>query len=277
MIAEDAARSLLAWWADAGVVSPEAEAILALAPPAAAPAGQALQAAPSAGAKSAPKPIAAKSGARKAVDPAATARTAAAAATTLEALEAAIRAYDGCDLKKSAASTVVFDGRRDAPVLVICDAPSRDDDAAGKPLAGQAGALFDRMMAAIGLSRGESLLLTPVVYWRPIGARAPDTTAIAQCLPFVQRTLELLQPKAVIVVGGVASTVILGAKETPLKLSGQEFTINFSGLTTPINAMVMVQPDYLLHRPQDKAFAWEGLLSLESWLNRLGVPRGAPI
>lgn len=263
--------SLLAWWKAAGVHSAEAEAILAAPTPVAAKPAPSAEAASRAPAP--PKPAKPLKPAGPA--PGIAAREAAAKAATLEALETAIRAFDGCALKREATQAVVFDGRRDAQILVIGEAPDRDEDAAGVPFVGKSGQLLDKMMAAIGLSRQTNLLITNCVYWRPAGNRAPTPAEIAQCLPFVERTIELAQPRAVLLMGAMPAQALLKTTDSPLRLHGKSFMIENSALTKPVKAMVMLHPAYLLRRPQDKRLAWADLLALESWLDQLGLGRGA--
>jgi uracil-DNA glycosylase family 4 len=274
-------HALLSWWRDAGVVSAEAEAILVAPSPntapnavsggSARPRGRGGQA-PAQASPGAPAPIrpVAKAPA-KAAEP--RARTIAEAASTLEALQEAIHSYDDCSLKQTAQSTVVFDGVKTAKVLVIGEAPSREEDAAGKPFAGPAGQLMDRMFAEIGLSRRSNLLMTNTLYWRPPGNRNPDAAELAHCLPFVERTIALLQPRAVLLVGGMAANALLPVRDGILKLRGRTFTMENIGLTKPVNAMVMLHPAYLLRRPLDKRLAWADLLAAEAWLDGLGVQR----
>ena len=160
---------------------------------------------------------------------------------------------------------------KSARVLVIGEAPGRDEDLAGKPFVGRSGQLLDRMFAEIGLSRTKNLLITNVIYWRPPGNRNPDPAELAHCLPFVERTLALMQPQAVFLIGGVAASALLPAKDGVLKMRGRAFTLETRGLTKPVNAMVMLHPAYLLRRPQDKRLAWADLIAAETWLKSLGV------
>lgn len=266
-------HSLMTWWRDAGVSSAEAEAILAapVASPSArskSPTSTAPPATPTLPrplAKAQPQPVDAP------------ARRIANAADSLDALESAARAYDGCALKQGAKSTVVFDGVKTAPILVIGEAPGRDEDLAGKPFVGRSGQLLDRMFAEIGLSRRSNILITNAIYWRPPGNRTPDVSELAHCLPFVERTIALAQPKAVFLIGGVAASALLGAKEGVLRLRGRTFIIENKAFTKPVNAMVMLHPAYLLRRPLDKRLAWADLIAAEAWLDSLGVQRTSPV
>jgi DNA polymerase len=258
---EDALRAALAWWLDAGVDSPEAAAILA-APVAAKTAVQD---------RPVPASPAFKKAERAAPNPAESARAIAAQAKSLAELAAAIAAFDGCGLKQHARNTVFSDGMEGAPVLLIGEAPGRDEDAQGKPFVGRSGQLLDRMLGAIGLSRASNVFITNVIYWRPPGNRPPTQTEIATCLPFVEHTIALARPKLAILAGGVAAQAITKRADGVTRLAGKKLLLENAAFTEPLNAMVMLHPAYLLRRPQDKARAWRDLQALESWAEELGL------
>jgi DNA polymerase len=249
--------ALIAWWRDAGV---EVDAALALrdapAPPAAAKAASGMPARS--------KPAAA--------GPVQAAAAAAAAAQDMAALRAAVEAFDGCALRKSARSTVFTDGVEGAPVMVIGEGPGADEDAKGLPFVGRAGKLLDAMLATIGLSRRDNVLITNVLFWRPPANRTPNPEELAMCRPFVERAIALTQPKLLLLTGGVAGQTLLRKTDGVTRLRGKRFLYENEQLTTPVNAMVMLHPAYLLRQPQDKRLAWADLLAAESWLDELGAP-----
>lgn len=266
MVAADprrsAAEALLDWWALTGVDLGEARQILRAAPPTAAP-----QPPPRA------RPAAAQPAAAPVAGGVEDARAAAAAATSLSALRAAVEAFDGCPLKKTARNTVFADGVEDADVMLVGEAPGKDEDDLGKPFVGRSGQLMDRMFAAIGLSRATNLFITNVIYWRPPGNRPPTQGEIATCMPFVRRAIELKKPRVLIMIGGMAAQTLLARDSGITKLRGKRLLYKGTD-ETPCNAMAMLHPAYLLRRPQDKRLAWADLLALESWLDELGVKRG---
>ncbi|MEM8921170.1 MAG: uracil-DNA glycosylase, partial [Pseudomonadota bacterium] len=124
---------------------------------------------------------------RAAEDPVGDAKRVASAADSLAALKSAVEAFDGCDLKLSARNTVFADGQPDADIMIVGEAPGRDEDAAGLPFVGRSGQLLDLMFAAIGLSRASNLYITNILPWRPPGNRNPEPDEVAICLPFVER------------------------------------------------------------------------------------------
>lgn len=253
-------ESVLRFWDDAGV---DVTAVRALA-------GAAAKAGPAPLAPTAPAPRPTRLSARGPVEEA---RAAAAAAESLDALADTIAAFDGCALKASAKRCVFGDGVQGAPLLVIGEAPGRDEDLEGKPFIGRAGQLLDRMLATIGVSRTKNAFITNIVFWRPPGNRQPDAGEIAICRPFVERIITLSQPKAILLVGGVAGQAMLQKTDGVMRLRGKRFQYGQDGLTLPLNAMVMLHPAYLLRRPQEKGLAWADLLALEALLDEVGAPR----
>lgn len=261
-------RALLRWWEDAGVESAEVEAILATPLPESAPTrAEEAKAAPAR--RLPPRPVEAAPEEAAARD----ARKAAAAANTLEELHAAIAAFDGVALRKTAKNTVFADGVEGAPVMLIGEAPGKDEDASGKPCVGRSGQLMDRMFQSIGFSRTTNLFISNVIFWRPPGNRPPTQVEIAACLPFVERAIELAKPKLLVSIGGFAAQALLKRDDGVLRLRGKRLTASLPGVNTPLHAMVMLHPAYLLRRPQDKRLAWQDLLALSAWADELGISR----
>ncbi len=263
----DSLRSLMVWWRDAGVDSAEATAILEVPLPT-------RTEAPAQKAKPAPVRKVAKPPTRSAADDA---RAAAAGATTLAELRAAIEAFDGCALKQTARQAVFSDGIEGAEVMVIGEAPGREEDAEGRPFVGRSGQLLDRMLGSIGLSRQANIFISNVIFWRPPGNRPPTQGEIAACLPFIERAVELARPKLLILVGGFAAQTILKRDDGVMRLRGKRLLCSLPGLTEPLHAMVMLHPAYLLRRPQDKRLAWMDLLACATWADELGVARQAGV
>ena len=271
---QNAARALLAFWRAAGVDMDGAEAIYAAAPAKAAsapaPARELVQR-PDLDARTAPKPRLRPSPS----SPIDNARAMAAAAESIAELRAAVDKFDGCALKGTARQTVFSDGVDNAPVLIIGEAPGKDEDEQGKPFVGRSGQLLDRMLAQIGLSRKENVLISNTIYWRPPGNRDPTQGEIVACLPFVERLIELSAPRLLILTGKAAAHTVLKREDGVMKLRGRRLSYTREGLAHPINAMVMLHPAYLLRQPQQKRLAWADLLLAEYWLEELGVARVA--
>ncbi|GAN00243.1 uracil-DNA glycosylase, family 4 [alpha proteobacterium U9-1i] len=268
-----AAKALLAFWRAAGVDMDEAESVFGLPTPA--PQREAPREA-----QREPLPRTAKTrpAARSAdkSSPISDARALAQAATTVQELKAAVESYSGCALKATARTTVFSDGLDEAEVLVIGEAPGKEEDEQGKPFVGRSGKLLDRMLGTIGLSRQSNIMISNTIYWRPPGNRDPTQGETASCMPFVERLIELKKPKLLLLVGKVAAQTVLKREDAISRMRGRRLSYQRDGLAAPVNAMVMLHPAYLLRRPQEKKLAWADLMLLETWLGELGAPRDTP-
>jgi DNA polymerase len=190
----------------------------------------------------------------------------AAAAQCLDhaALAAAVARFDACPLRAGARMTVFADGVPGSDLLVIGEAPGRDEDACGKPFVGRAGQLLDKMLAAIGRSRAKNALITNVVFWRPPGNREPTHIEIAICRPFVERLIELTAPKAILLAGTAPTKALLGLAGVTRARGAFRDLVTASGARFP--AMPVFHPAFLLRQPDQKRLAWRDLLALEKRL-----------
>jgi len=193
---------------------------------------------------------------------------AAAQAPSLEALRGAMAAFEHCELKRGAKSLVFADGLPGARVMVVGEAPGRDEDIEGRPFVGRAGQLLDRMFAAIGLSRtaadpAQALYITNVMVWRPPQNREPTPDEVAMLLPFLQRHIALADPGVIVVMGNTPLSALLRAKGIT-RLRGQWA----EALGKPV--LPMLHPAYLLRNPAAKREAWADLLCLKARLRMNG-------
>jgi uracil-DNA glycosylase len=182
----------------------------------------------------------------------------------LAALEAAVRAFDGCGLRRTATNTVFADGIPGAPLMIVGEAPGADEDRIGLPFVGRSGQLLDRMLAAIGFSRQTNVYITNVLFWRPPGNRKPTTEEIASCLPFVRSHIALARPKILLLTGGTAAATLLGRTEGIMRLRGRWCDLALPGLDRPVPTMASYHPSFLLRTPGRKNEAWRDLLAIES-------------
>ena len=196
----------------------------------------------------------------------AVAKAAAAAATSVESLREALASFEYCEVKRGARNFVFSDGFAGARVLVLGEAPGREEDLEGRPFVGAAGVLLDRMFAAIGLSRENSdsesgLYLMLVMPWRPPGEREPTADELAMMRPFVERHIELVDPDVIVAMGNAPCAMLLGAKGV-LRLRG-----NWGeALGRPV--MPMVTPTHLMRNLAQKREAWADLLAIKARLAR---------
>lgn len=198
------------------------------------------------------------------VDAVAVAEELAASASDLDGLRAAMESFKHCELKRGARQLVFCDGVPGARVMIIGEAPGRDEDVAGKPFVGRAGQLLDLMFSHIGLSRAApdkeaALYITNVLPWRPPQNRDPKPDEIAMMLPFLRRHVALADPDLIVAMGNHACQALL-EKRGITRLRGTWE----NALGKPV--LPMFHPAYLLRTNAAKREAWADLLSLQSRL-----------
>jgi DNA polymerase len=199
---------------------------------------------------------------------AARARDLAASANTLDELRAHLEEFDGCNLKFTAKNTVFADGKPNAPVMLVGEAPGRDEDMEGLPFVGRSGQLLDRILSAIGLDR-TSVYIANVIPWRPPGNRTPTPQETEICRPFIERQIELANPRILVTLGGPSAKLLLNTTEGVLRLRGN-WRQHTTGSGTVIPAMPTLHPAYLLRNPAHKKLAWRDFLEVKVKLRDLG-------
>jgi uracil-DNA glycosylase family 4 len=190
--------------------------------------------------------------------------------SSVEELEAAVRAFEGCALKRTAKNTVFADGVAGAPVMIVGEAPGADEDRLGKPFVGVSGQLMDRMFEAIAMSRERDLYITNILFWRPPGNRTPTLAEQAICMAFTRRHIELARPKVLVLAGGTAAKSVLDTTEGIMRLRGKWTSLSLDdGSVVP--TLPTFHPAYLLRTPASKRQSWSDLLSLDKKLRELGI------
>jgi DNA polymerase len=187
---------------------------------------------------------------------AASARELARTAGSLDDLRSLLDRFDGCPLKATASRLVFADGNPKARVMFVGEAPGRDEDIEGLPFVGRSGKLLDRMMAAIGLDRG-NVYIANIVPWRPPGNRTPTPQETQTCLPFIRRQIELVDPDILVCLGNPATQALLDSREGIARTRGRWF--DYDTGTRKIRALPTFHPAYLLRSPGSKRQAWHDL------------------
>jgi DNA polymerase len=200
------------------------------------------------------------------------AEQAARAAESLEALYRAIRDFDGCDLKLTAKNTVVYRGTPGAEIVLIGEAPGRDEDLQGQPFVGAGGQLLDAMLRAAGFDPERDVYVTNCLFWRPPGNRTPSEQELQICMPFVERHIELLAPRYLMFLGGTPAKTLLAEARGITRLRGRWFRYQHAQLPAPLPAMPVFHPAYLLRQPAQKRLAWRDLLAFRAAVEAGGDP-----
>lgn len=175
---------------------------------------------------------------------------------TLEDVRRELGACTRCKLSRERTNLVFGEGSEEACLMLIGEAPGREEDLAGRPFVGRAGKLLDQMLAAIKLTRAE-LYITNVVKCRPPGNRTPEPDEIEACRPFLAKQVKVIKPKIICTLGLTAARAVLSTEASLSSLRGQVHFLD------DIRVVVTFHPAYLLRFPAYKREAWEDLKLLK--------------
>jgi DNA polymerase len=182
--------------------------------------------------------------------------------SNVDELELFIKKSNICDLKNHAKHTVIGDGNTQANIMLIGEAPGAEEDKIGKPFVGAAGHLLNKMLLAINLDRNK-VYITNVIPWRPPDNRTPSNEEILQCLPFLQKHIELIMPKIIVLLGAIAAKSVLSTPLSISKLRGRWHEYKNLYLNESIPCLATYHPAFLLRSPGFKKIAWEDLKKLQ--------------
>jgi uracil-DNA glycosylase family 4 len=201
--------------------------------------------------------------ARPAAAPGTEANVDLARAGDIAALGSMLAAFDGCGLKATAKNLCFYRGAERAPLMIVGEAPGREEDLEGKPFVGRAGQLLDKMLASIDMGEA-NVHITNIVYWRPPGNRTPTPQEALACRPFLERQIALVGPKVVLALGGAAAKQLFDVADGIMRIRGKWRELEAGGHKA--QAMATLHPAYLLRTPAAKGMAWRDLLAVKAAL-----------
>lgn len=182
-------------------------------------------------------------------------------ARTLDELMAELAAFDGCALRTTAMQLVRPDGNPHASLIIIADAPGSDDDRFGRAFSGPTGAMVDRVLGTVGITR-EGALLATLVPWRPPGNRRLSETEVGPCLPFIHRLLGIVRPRHAVLLGTQTVRALTGI-DTPIRrLRGRWLEVTVQNEQLTIAALALPTPDQWLTNASAKQQLWSDLVAL---------------
>ena len=186
----------------------------------------------------------------------------------LEELRKRINSIKNCDLKKSATNLVFSDGNPFAKIMIVGEGPGANEDKEGKPFVGRAGKLLDKMLAAIKLNR-KNVYISNVVNFRPPMNRRPTDEEIKKYLPFLNKHIELINPKILLLLGGTALNALISNEVVISKARGKWTNKKFGESTVQIIASF--HPAFLMRQPDQKKHAWEDLKMIRKKISELKI------
>ena len=152
-----------------------------------------------------------------------------------------------CELVKTRTNIVFSDGNPDAKIVIIGEAPGRNEDETGKPFVGRAGKLLDELFLSQGLTREKDLYICNTVKCRPPENRVPTDVEKAKCERFLCGQLDILKPKIIVLCGATALKTFLGNKVKISEVRGKWFDYQSETKVMPV-----FHPSYLLRNPSLK-------------------------
>ncbi len=170
---------------------------------------------------------------------------------TLDELNSSVKKCQKCPLCSARKNVVFGEGAPDADLMFIGEGPGYDEDQQGRPFVGKAGKLLTKMISAMQFNR-EQVYIANIVKCRPPQNRNPLPEEAAACLPYLQRQIELINPKVIVILGAVPLKYLLN-KTGIMRLRGQWDTYN------DIKVMPTFHPAYLLRNPNAKRETWSDL------------------
>nr|WP_078056244.1 uracil-DNA glycosylase [Pacificimonas flava] len=166
-------------------------------------------------------------------------------------------------VRRPDAPLVFADGNPESGVMIVGEAPGGEEERQGRPFAGPAGQLLDKMLAAIELDRSR-VYITNLSLWRPAANRVPNAAEAAELLPFLHRHIALVRPRLMLLVGGTSAKALMKTPSGIMRLRGRWHDIEVEGHSYP--ALPTFHPAYLLREPAQKRLAWQDLLAFRSRL-----------
>ena len=174
--------------------------------------------------------------------------------SSIKIIQENVKICKKCNLCTTRKNAVPGKGKHDGDLIFVGEAPGKSEDLQGEPFVGRAGGLLNEMFFSIGLSR-EEIFIANILKCRPPQNRDPLASEVAQCLPYLERQIQHINPMIIIAVGRVAAQNLLQTDKTMSQLRGRIHS--FGAKKTPL--VVIYHPAYLLRSPSQKFKAWEDL------------------
>ena len=174
-------------------------------------------------------------------------------ADSLERLKKSINNIKSCSLKNNATNMVFSDGNPKSRIMLIGEAPGANEDKEGLPFVGRAGALLDKMLAAIDLNR-EKVYISNIINFRPPDNRRPTDEEIKRYLPFITKHIEIINPKILVLLGSTAMNALIGNEVVISKMRGKWIEKQFGDCKTSV--IITFHPAFLMRQPAQKKMAW---------------------
>ena len=174
-------------------------------------------------------------------------------ADNLARLKKSIQNIKNCNLKKNSINMVFSDGNPKSKIMLVGEAPGANEDEEGLPFVGRAGALLDKMLAAIDLDR-KKVYISNIINYRPPDNRRPTDEEIKRYLPFITKHIDIISPKILVLLGSTAMNALIGNEVVISKMRGKWIEKKFGNCKTSV--IITFHPAFLMRQPGQKKMAW---------------------
>lgn len=178
---------------------------------------------------------------------------------TLKTLNEAIHNCMRCELGATRTNFVFGAGNPNADLLIIGEAPGRDEDLSGEPFVGRSGKLLTSILESIQLSR-EDVYIANILKCRPPNNRRPSSSEVDTCEVYLHKQIELINPNYILALGLTAADTLLKEKNVMKDIRGE--ILKYQGK----KLMITYHPSALLRNPNLKRPVWEDMKKLKSLL-----------
>ena len=189
-------------------------------------------------------------------------------ANNLEKLKKLIQNIKNCSLKDNAKNMVFSDGNPKSKIMLIGEAPGANEDEEGLPFVGRAGALLDKMLAAITLDR-KKVYISNIINYRPPDNRRPTDEEIKRYLPFITKHIEIINPKILVLLGSTAMNALIGNEIVISKMRGKWIEKRFGNCKTSV--IITFHPAFLMRQPAQKKMAWIDLKMIRDKITKFKI------
>jgi uracil-DNA glycosylase family 4 len=181
-------------------------------------------------------------------------------ASPLESLREDIARCTKCDLHGNRKNVVFGEGNPSSSLMFIGEGPGAEEDLQGRPFVGRAGMLLTKIIVAMHLKRTD-VYITNVVKCRPPGNRDPELDEIMECLPYLEKQIEIIQPKVICTLGRVATQTITGSRSGISEMRGRDY--DYRGRSV----IPTFHPAACLRKPDTKRLVWEDIKKIMAILD----------
>ena len=175
-------------------------------------------------------------------------------------LKKLINSIQNCNLKNNSQNLILGNDNLNSPIMIIGEAPGLEEEKTGKTFQGESGALLEKMLNAINISK-QNVYSSYAINFRPPEDRKPTTQEIKRYSVFLKEHISIIDPKIVILFGSTAMESVTSTNKRISEERGKWKEIILKNKTYPI--MITFSPSYLIRFPENKKFSWNDLKKIK--------------